>query len=86
MAQKSVELTVVLPGSLAREAEAGGLLNSEALEALLREELHRRRVDRLFQAADQLANLAVPSLTDMEVEEEIQALRRTRRASNACSS
>ena len=81
----STELKLTLPDGLAREAEASGLLTPEAIEALLREEIRRRRVNKLFDAADRLANLAVPPLTDAEVEAEIEAVRRSRRDSDAGS-
>jgi post-segregation antitoxin (ccd killing protein) len=77
----STELKLTLPDNLAREAEASGLLTPEAIEALLREEIRRRRVDQLFTAADRLANLDVPTLTESEVEAEIETARRSRRAS-----
>jgi hypothetical protein len=80
-----VELKLALPDPLAREAEAAGLLTSEAIERLLREEVRRRRVDRLFAAADRLAALDLPSLTEAEVEAEIQAARAERRVSHAGS-
>src|SRR5881296_386197 len=60
MAEESIvqlELTLTLPTSLAREAEAQGLLTSPMLEALLRAEVQRRRVAHLFEAADRLAAL-----------------------------
>lgn len=79
----STELKLTLPDSLAREAEASGLLTPEAIEALLREEIHRRRVNQLFEAADRLANLDMPPLTESEVEAEIEAARRSRRTSDA---
>jgi hypothetical protein len=68
-----VELRLTLPDSLAREAEAKGLLTPQALESLLRAELQRGRVNQLFQAAERLATL--PPLTEAEVEAEIQAVR-----------
>jgi hypothetical protein len=77
----STELKVILPDSLAREAEASGLLSPEAIEALLREEIRRRRINQLFEAADRLANLDMPPLTEAEVEAEIEAARRSCRAS-----
>ena len=46
MAAREIGLT--LPDSLAREAEARGLVTPEVLERLLRDELRRRRVDQLF--------------------------------------
>ena len=81
----STELKLTLPDGLAREAEASGLLTPEAIEALLREEIRRRRVNRLFDAADRLADLGIPPLTDAEVEAEIEAVRRSRRDSDAGS-
>src|SRR5436309_3474037 len=41
----TLELTVTLPEGVAREAEANGLLTSDALERLLREEIRRRQQD-----------------------------------------
>jgi post-segregation antitoxin (ccd killing protein) len=84
MEQEMVELTVRLPDDLAREAQASGLLTPQALGTLLQEELRRRRIDRLFQAADRLAGLSVPLLTEAELEAEIQAVRRAKRSPNAC--
>ncbi len=79
----ALELKLDLPDSVAREAEANGLLTSEAIERLLRAELRRRRVDEFFKAADRLAALDMPVLTAAEVEAEIQAVRAQRRAPNA---
>ncbi len=79
----STELKLTLPDSLAREAEASGLLTPEAIEALLREEIRRRRAHQLFEAADRLANLDMPPLTESEVEAEIEAARRARRTADA---
>jgi len=78
-----VEIKLSLPESVAQEAEARGLLKPESLESLLREEIRRRRVDRLFESADRLAAVPLPPLTESEVEAEIQAVRSERRASNA---
>ncbi len=50
------------------------LLKPEAIESLLREEIRRRRVNSLFEAADRLAALDGP-LTETEVEAEIAAVR-----------
>ncbi len=80
-----LELTLTLPDTLAREAEARGLLTAEALAALIRAEVQRRRVEQLFAAADQLAALPTPPLTEAEVEAEIQAVRSERRAARANS-
>lgn len=78
-----VEVRLSLPDSVVREAEASGLLEPESLASLLREELRRRRVDRLFEAADRLAAVPGLPLTQDEVEVEIQAARARRRFPDA---
>ena len=78
----TLELKLVLPDSLAREAEAGGLLTPESIEALLRAEIRRRRVNGLFMAADRLADLQAP-LTEAEIEAEIASVRQSRRFPDA---
>jgi hypothetical protein len=79
----TIEFKLTLPDQLAREAETLGLLKPEALERLLREEIRRRQVGQLFEAADRLAACAEPPLTTAEVEAEIQAARTERRAARA---
>lgn len=74
-----------LPDNLAREAEASGLLKPEAIAALLRAEIRRRRINKLFAAADRLADLDQP-LTESEVEAEIIAAREARRPTDASRS
>lgn len=72
------EVRVELPDDLVQEAEAQGLLTTEAIERLLRGALRQHRVDRLFAAADRLAALNLP-LTDDEVAAELDAVRAARR-------
>lgn len=84
--ESTIVVEVELPDSLAREAEERGLLTSRSLEALLREELKRQRIDRLFEAADQLAAVSTRPLTQIEVETEIQTARRERRSTSHASS
>jgi hypothetical protein len=79
----TVEFKLALPDQLAREAEALGLLEPEALERLFREEIRRRRVGQLFDATDRLAALPEQPLTTAEVEAEIQAARTEKRAARA---
>ncbi|HEV7376339.1 MAG TPA: hypothetical protein VGN95_16610 [Pyrinomonadaceae bacterium] len=78
----SLEVKLDLPDNLAREAEANGLLTPEAIESLLRAEIRRRRVSKLFDAADRLSALDAP-LTEAEVETEIAAVRQARGSSDA---
>jgi len=79
----AVNVKLQLPDALAREAEASHLLTAEAIEALLRDEIRRRKVARLFEAADRLASLNGVSLTAEEVEAEVQAARTERRVPGA---
>ena len=72
----TIDFKVSLPDKLRKEAESAGLLNSATIERLLREEIRRRRVDKLFAAADRLAALDLPPMTDEEIEAEIRAVRR----------
>jgi hypothetical protein len=78
-------ITLQLPDSLVNEASASGLFEPSTIEKLLREELRRRRIDRLFEATDKLSNLDLPVLTDAEVEAEIQAARNARKSTDASS-
>jgi 5'-deoxynucleotidase YfbR-like HD superfamily hydrolase len=80
-----LEFTVTLPENVAREAEAIGLLQPEALERLFREAIRRRQQEQLFAAADRLAGLDLPALTESEVAAEIEAARSERRAGHARS-
>ena len=74
-----VALTIDLPDKLAEEAGEAGLLASDALEAMLRENLRRRAIDGLFEAADKLAESDFPALTMKEIQAEVSAVRSQRR-------
>lgn len=75
----SLDLTLLLPNELAREAQAAGLLTASAICELLEKEVRRRRIDKLFNAADHLATIE-PPLSEAEIEAEIQTARKERRA------
>jgi hypothetical protein len=84
MAAKTLqEIHLALPEELVREAEASGLLSPSEIEALLREELRKRRVAGLFEAADRLAALPGRALTAEEVAAEVADARRSRRRVDA---
>lgn len=76
------KVVLTLPENLAREAEADGLLKPESIAAMLRAEIRRRRVNKLFAAADRLAVSDQP-VTEAEVEAEITATRKERHSSDA---
>jgi hypothetical protein len=79
----TLELTVTLPETVAKEAQAIGLLQPEALERLFREAIRRRQQEQLFADADRLAALDLPPLLATEVNAEIEAARKERRADRA---
>ena len=79
------EIVLTLPDKLAQEAEASGLLKPEFIASLLRAEIRRRRVNKLFAAADRLADLDEP-LTEAAIEAEIAAVRKERRATDESGS
>ena len=77
------EITVTLPDDLADEAEASGLLTPDTLEQIIREEIKRRKTDRLFDIMDRLAVADKGELTEADVAAEIHAYRAEKRADRA---
>lgn len=78
----TLEVKLSLPDSLAKEAQAAGLLAPEELERLVREALRAKRVERLFKAREKLAAKPLPPMTPEEIQAEIDAYRaQVRRAS-----
>ena len=74
-------LTIELPDQLVDEAREAGLLSSAAIKEMLRDELRKRGIDELFEAADRLA--ATPDEPMMSLEEiqlEVNAVRTEHRA------
>jgi hypothetical protein len=74
----TLDLKLRLPDDLLREAQSAGLLTPDAIEQLLRDEIRRQRIDKLFESADRLAEIELPVLSLEEVEAEITALRATK--------
>jgi hypothetical protein len=72
-------LTIDLPDNLVKEAKDAGLLNANAIEAMLRENLRRRAVDGLFNAADKLAAANLSPMTMDEIQQEVNAVRAQRK-------
>ncbi len=78
-----VDLSLQLPGALAEEAQAQGLLTPAAIEAMLLAELRRRQVEEVFSRIDQLRAANGPGPDLAEVVEDIHDLRKaTRDAQN----
>lgn len=77
----TVEMTLQLPERLARQAEDAGLLSPERIVGLFEREIERQQViDRLFGAMNMLDGVDLPPLDEVELAEEIQAVRRARRS------
>ena len=74
-----MELKVNLPDTLASEAQAAGLLTSQAIERLLREAVRSKAVNELFETADRLAAANIPLMTMEEIQAEVDAVRKARR-------
>jgi hypothetical protein len=73
------EITLTLPDNLVQEARENGLLKPDFIASLLRAEIRRRRVNKLFSAADRLADLDEP-ITEKEIAAEIAAAREEKRS------
>ena len=71
---------IQLPDELASKAQAAGLLNSEAIEKLLREQLRRQAGQELRVMLDKVDASGVSPMTEDEIQAEIDAYRAERRA------
>jgi len=75
-----VDLTLELPDSLAREADAAGLLSPRALARLLREEMRRAAAKRLLDGAARATAAGSKPLSLAEIQREVGEVRKARRA------
>ena len=82
----TLELTLTLPDELASKAQAAGLLNSEAVEKLLREQLRRQAGQELRAMLDKAGAPDTPPMTEDEIQAEIEAYRAQRRAQRGTAS
>lgn len=80
------ELKVTLPDRLAREAREAGLLSPKAIRRLLREAMRRRAAAREFlSVADRVAAAGIAPLSEEEIQAEVDAARKARRARRRAS-
>jgi hypothetical protein len=82
----TLELTLNLPDELASKAQAAGLLNSEAIERLLREQLRKQASQELRVMLDNVRTSGIPPMSEDEVQAEIDAYRAERRAERSTKS
>lgn len=70
-------VTVSLPDDLARQAQAAGLLDEQAVASLLRRALRERRAgERLGEVLTKLDAADEPPMSEVDVADEIAAARR----------
>ena len=75
----TLEIKLSLPDSLIKKAKKAGLLNAPAIEALLREAMRKRALDRFLQTAERVAAAGVPPMSEEEIQAEIDAVRKAKR-------
>lgn len=78
----TVKIQLELPDPLAQEVARMGLLEPNAMQALLREAVRAKRIERLAEARRNIAAAGVSPLTMEEINSEIEADRAERRAAN----
>ena len=71
----TLELTLNLPDALDKEAARMGLLESAALQSLLRAAIRERRIQRMFAAMDALAEAKLPPLAMEEIQAKVERVR-----------
>jgi hypothetical protein len=77
------ELKVILPDTLARDARKAGLLTQKAIEELLRDAMRRRAARAFLSNAQQVAKAKIAPMSEDEIQAEINAVRKARRAARA---
>jgi len=77
----TLEIKLTLPDRLAKQAKDAGLLNSQAIESMLGERLRRQAGKELRAMMDKLASANIPPMTEEEIQAEIDAVRKARKAS-----
>jgi post-segregation antitoxin (ccd killing protein) len=82
----TLELTLNLPDELANQAQAAGLLNSEAIERLLREQLRKRAGEQLRVMLNKADASGIPPMSEDDIQAEIEAYRAERRAQRGTAS
>ena len=82
----TLELTLNLPDELASKALAAGLLNSEAIEKLLREQLRKQAGEDLRVMLNKVDASGIPPMSEDEIQAEIDAYRAERRAKRGTAS
>lgn len=76
----TLEVTLNLPDALTKETARMGLLESDALQSLLRAAIRERRIQRMFAAMDALQESKLRPLTMEDIQAEVERVRAEQRA------
>lgn len=76
----TLEVKLDLPDRLAREAQAAGLLTPKALREMLKDAMRRRAAQTLLAGAARGSAASAKPLSMKEIQAEVSAVRRERRA------
>ncbi len=76
----TLEVKLNLPEKLVKDAKAEGLLTPRALARLLRDAMRRRALERFLSVADRVKAAKVQPLSMDEIQAEVNAVRKARRA------
>jgi post-segregation antitoxin (ccd killing protein) len=76
----TIEVKLDLPEQLAREAQAAGLLTPKALTSTLRDAVRRQAAIALLEGAARATDAGSEAMTMDEIQQEVNAVRRARRA------
>ena len=79
----TLEMKLTLSERLARDAEAAGLLTPKAIEKLLREALRRQALRQFLSVSDRVAASGIPPMSMDEIQKEVNAVRKARRAAGS---
>ena len=75
----TLELKLTLPDRLAKDAAQMGLLESESIQALLREAVRRQRIAQLAVSRQRMADAGIEPMSLEEIQAEVDAHRAERR-------
>jgi type III secretory pathway component EscV len=81
----TLDLKLTLPERLAKQAKATGLLTQQAIEELLRDAMRRRAAGAFLSNARQVAKAKIPPMSEVDLQNEIDAVRKTKRPAHARS-
>lgn len=76
----TLQVKLNLSEKLVKDAKAEGLLTPRALERLLRDAVRRRALERFLSVADRVKAAKVPPMSMDEIQAEVNAVRKARRA------